>query len=341
MRHTFIALLLTALANAPFAQSSEPIAVEPGRTIGEVERLDPAIDKLVPTDAKIEVLVDGLDWCEGPMSSVRGTIYFSDIPRNSIYEWSEDSGVTLAFRPSGYSGESTRGGESGSNGLAQGPLGLIACQHGDRRLAQIVECKPRHSFKTIADNYNGRRFNSPNDLAIHSSGAIYFTDPPYGLEKGANDPARELDFCGVFRVGTDGKVTLLTKELERPNGIAFSPDEKTLYVAQSLEAKPVVMAYPVENDGSIGEGRVFFDAMELSKTRRGMPDGMAVDKAGNVFATGPGGVLVLDSTGKHLGSIRVGQLISNCCFGDDGQTLYMTCDRYLCRIKLSTTGVGF
>ncbi len=333
------------LASCAFAQPAEPTAVAPGTTIGEVERLDPATDALVPTEAKIEVLVDGLDWCEGPAwSNVDVAVLFSDVPRNSIYKWNESEGLTKYLQPSGYTGSDLRKGESGSNGLAYHRGRLTLCQHGDRRVAYLSdqsEVSDKNRFKTIADNYNGKKFNSPNDLAIHSSGDIYFTDPPYGLEGGPNEKKRELDFCGVYRVDINGKVTLLTEELQRPNGIAFSPDEKTLYVAQSLKEKPVVMAYAMKDDGTIGEGQVFFDAQKLSKTRQGMPDGMAVDKAGNLFATGPGGVLVLDKEGKHLGTIRVGERISNCCFGDDGQTLYMTCDRYLCRIKLSTTGVGF
>ena len=332
------------LSSAVLAQPDEPSGVPSGTTVGEVERLDPAIDKLIPSGAVIEVLADGFDWSEGPVWSARQqAVLFSDIPRNSIYRWSQADGLSLHVTPSGYTGSAPRGGESGSNGLTLNAAGdLVLCQHGDRRIAELPSRDGVAStFNTIASKYEGKRFNSPNDLAIHSSGAIYFTDPPYGLEQGPDDPARELDYCGVYRVATDGTVTLLTDKLERPNGIAFSPDEKTLYVAQSWDQRPVVMAYGIEADGTIDDGRVFFDAMKLSKTRRGMPDGLKVDKSGNLFATGPGGVLVLDKTGKHLGSIRTGELIANCAFGDDGRTLYMTSDRYLCRIKLTTTGCGF
>jgi gluconolactonase len=201
--------------------------------------------------------------------------------------------------------------------------------------------KPEPKYVTVAGAYDGKRFNSPNDATLHSSGAIYFTDPPYGLERNMDDPAKELDFQGVYRVTPDGEVTLLTKELERPNGIALSPDEKTLYVANSHGPRPIWMAFPVLEDGMLGSGRVFFDATELSKTRRGAPDGMEVDEHGNVWATGPGGVLVFSPEGKHLGTLLTGQATSNCAFGEDGKTLFITADMYILRIPLRAKGKGF
>jgi gluconolactonase len=315
-------------------------------TIGQIERLDPALDALVPADAKMEIIVDGLDWCEGPLwiPADGGFLVFSDIPPNTIYRWDAKNGNSVYLHPSGYTGTAPRGGEVGTNGSTLDREGrLILCQHGDRRVARMDAPldHPEPKYVTVADSYDGKRLNSPNDAALHSSGAIYFTDPPYGLEQNMDDPAKELTFQGVYRVTPDGEVTLLTKEIERPNGIAFSPDEKTLYVANSHGPRPVWMAYPVLDDGTLGEGRVFFDGAELAKTRRGAPDGMEVDEHGNLWATGPGGVLVLSPEGKHLGTLVTGEATSNCAFGEDGKTLFITADMYILRIPLSTKGKGF
>ena len=318
----------------------------PYKHIGEIRRLDAAIDALVPTDAKIELLAEGFDWSEGPVwvHEQGGFLLFSDIPANVVLQWSETGGLRQWLKPSGYTGSTPRGGETGSNGLTLDSSGrLVLCQHGDRQIARLDAPwnRPVANFVALADRYDGKRFNSPNDLVYHSSGALYFTDPPYGMVGSFGDPLRETDYLGVYRLGVDGKVTLLTDKRTAPNGIAFSPDEKTLYISQSDSKAPLIMAYDVQDDGSIANERVFFDAMELSKTNRGMPDGLKIDQAGNLFATGPGGVLVFTPEGKHLGTISTGQLISNCAFGDDGQTLYMTSDMYLARIRLSTTGDGF
>ena len=189
--------------------------------------------------------------------------------------------------------------------------------------------------------YKWRRFNSPNDLVYRSTGDLYFTDPPYGLEKNSADPAKELAFNGVYKLTPGGELTLLTSELTFPNGLAFSPDEKTLYVAVSDPAKPVIMAYPVEKGGLLGHGKIFFDASALAPGRKGLPDGLKVDKAGNLWATGPGGVLVIDPTGKHLGTSNTGEPTANCAWGDDGSTLYITANKYLCRVKTLSRGAEF
>ena len=206
--------------------------------------------------------------------------------------------------------------------------------------------RPEPKYATVAGEYDGKRFNSPNDATLHSSGAIFFTDPPYGLDHYQNDvskiPGKELPYQGVYRVTPDGQVTLVTKELERPNGIALSPDEKTLYVANSHGPRPIWMAFELDGAGNVvGEGRVFFDASELAKTRRGAPDGLELDEHGNLWATGPGGVLVISPEGKHLGTLQTGQATSNCAFGEDGKTLFITADMYVLRIPLSTKGKGF
>ncbi|MCI0334618.1 MAG: SMP-30/gluconolactonase/LRE family protein [Planctomycetes bacterium] len=326
------------------------------RAIGRVERLDPALDKLVPQDAKMEVIGEGFAWCEGPVwvrnnthphrrgDRGGGFLLFSDIPNNAIMRWDHKSGVRLYLKPAGYTGNSPRGGESGSNGLTLDRQGrLILCQHGDRRVARLDSAweNPKPKYVTVAGRYDGKRFNSPNDAVAHSSGAIYFTDPPYGLEKNVDDPAKELPHQGVYRIDPDGKVTLLTKDLERPNGIAFAPDEKTLYVANSHGPRPIIMAFPVKSDGTLGEGREFFNARDLDAQLEGACDGLTVDKHGNLFATTPGGVTIFSPDGKRLGSLLTGKRTSNCEFGEDGSTLFITADDLLLRVPLSTKGVGY
>jgi gluconolactonase len=311
-------------------------------TIGTIQRLAPRFDKLIPRDAVLEKLAEGFEWTEGPVWVPKGgLLLFSDIPNNSVMKWKEGEGVSLFLKPSGYTGKEERGGEPGSNGLlldAQGQL--VLCQHGDRRLARLKRDGP---FTTLADRYQGKRFNSPNDAVFKSNGDLYFTDPPYGLAKGPDDPARELDFCGVYRLSADGKLTLLTDKLTRPNGIGFSPDEKTLYVAQSDPERAVWMAFEVKDDGTLGRQRVFYDATRLVKAGKlkGLPDGLKVDRSGNLFAAGPGGVNVFSPDGTLLGRIDPGEATANCCFGDDGSVVYLTADMYLCRIKTSTKGQGF
>ena len=319
---------------------------KPYPTFGSVERLDPAMDQLVPPDAELRKLAEGFEWSEGPVW-VRdgGYLLFSDIPRNTIFKWEPGQGISQFMKPSGYTGSRDDLREPGSNGLVIDAQGrLVLAEHGDRRIARLKSLdQPNGEKTTLAAAYQDKRLNSPNDLAIHSSGDIYFTDPPYGLPKNVDDPAKELDFQGVYRLSSDGKLTLLTKDLARPNGIAFSPDEKTLYVANSHGPRPIWMAYDVTPSGGIANGRVFFDATKLrADGRSGGNDGMAVDQHGNLFATGPGGVLVLSPEGKHLGTIMTGVPTANCTFGgEDGSTLYITADMYLARIKLNTKGARF
>jgi len=309
-------------------------------TIGEVTQIDPEFSTIIDPQAKIQVVTSGFLWTEGPLwihdTTGTGYLLFSDIPRNSIMKWVEGQGVSLFMKPSGYTGVVDYGAEPGSNGLIQDLEGrLVCCEHGDRRLSVLTVAGGK---RTLVDNFQGRRLNSPNDLVLKSNGDIYFTDPPYGLTEKLNDPRAELDFCGVYRVTPAGDVTLLTRELTRPNGLAFSPDEKILYVCQSDPEAAVIMAYQMNEDGTLGQGAVFYDATPLVKEGLpGLPDGMKVDRQGNVFATAPGGILVFNSTGKLLGRINTGEKTSNCAFGGaDGSMLYITADTYLCRIQTKT-----
>lgn len=307
-------------------------------TLGRVERLDPALDALVPPGAVIEQLADGFAWSEGPVWARNGSfLLFSDVPKNVVYKWSRDSGITEFMKPSGYTMDAARGGEPGSNGLTFDSEGrLLLCQHGDR---QVARREKDGKVTVLTQYYQYRRFNSPNDLVYKANGDLYFTDPPYGLVKLNNDPAKELSINGVYRLARNGETDLLVRNLTFPNGLAFSPDEKTLYVAVSDPNRAVWMAYDVLVDGSLNEGgRVFFDATSMTATRKGLPDGLKVDLAGNLFATGPGGVLVFSPQGKHLGTIDTGEPTANCAWGDDGSTLYITANNRLCRIRTSTRG---
>jgi gluconolactonase len=307
-------------------------------TMGMVVREHPKFDELIPPGAEIEKLAEGFEWTEGPVWVPDGDyLLFSDIPNNVVNKWKDGEGITEFLKPAGYTGSTPRGGEPGTNGLLLDAKGrLVLCEHGDRRVSRI---EADGSRTTLADGYDGKRFNSPNDAVFKSNGDLYFTDPPYGLVKGADDPAREMDYCGVFRVTPDGTVTLLTKEISRPNGIAFSPDEKTLYVANSDGKQPVWFAFDVTDDGLLANKRIFFDASPWAKTLKGGCDGMAVDRDGNIFATGPGGVHIFTPDGTHLGRIETNERTANCTFGDNGSVLYMTADMYLCRIQTKTKGL--
>jgi gluconolactonase len=313
--------------------------------IGHVDRFDDSLDQLISADATIEVLCGGFEWAEGPVwlpepgNKYGGAVLFSDIPHNAVMKWQEGVGVSVFMKPAGYTGVSDYGKEPGSNGLALDAKGrLVSCEHGDRRISVLTADGGK---MTLADRWNGKRFNSPNDLAIRKNGDIFFTDPIYGLPGHAEDPRREIDFCGVYRLQPDGTVTVQCQEISRPNGIAFSPDHNTLYVANSDGKDPVWRAFPVKDDGELGSPTVFFDSSKENRIRPGGGDGLKVDVHGNVFATGPGGVLILSPQGRLLGRIVTGESIANVGWGNDGSVLYLTSDMYLCRIQTKTKGAGF
>lgn len=334
-RFLLLAVLAALVAVPAVAEDKLPA------TLGTVERVDPAFEALIPKDAKIEVLAGGYKWSEGPVwDKKNGVLLFTDIPNNRVVQWSE-KGTKDFLKPAGYTGTvDFKGNEPGANGLAFDKDGnLILCQHGDRRIARL---EAGGKFATLADKLDGKRLNSPNDLAFKSNGDLYFTDPPYGLPGNVKDPAKELDFQGVYRLTPKGELTLLTKEMTRPNGIAFSPDEKTLYVANSDPELAIWKAFPVKADGTLGEGKVLFDATPWVKEKKpGLPDGLKLDAKGNLFATGPGGVIVLSPEGKHLGTLATGVPTANCAWGDDGTTLYITANDKLVRVKTTTKGNGF
>jgi gluconolactonase len=319
------------------------LAQDKPATLGGFDRKDPKFDELIPKDAKIEVLAGGFKWTEGPVwNKEGGFLLFSDIPNNVVYKWSPKDGLKEFLKPSGYTGKTTfTGGEPGSNGLAFDKSGsLILCQHGDRRVARLTK---DGQFETLVDKYMGKRLNSPNDLVFHPNGDLYFTDPPYGLPKWDKDPAKELDFQGVYRLKPTGEITLLTKEMSRPNGIGLSPDAKTLYVANSDPDKAIWMAFPVKEDGTLGPGKQMHDATADVKAHpnKGLPDGLKVDQKGNIFATAVNGVYVFAPDGKLLGRIVTNDKTANCAFGDDGTTLYMATNDKLTRVKTTTKGIGF
>ncbi len=311
----------------------------------KIVRLDPALDALIPPDAKAEKLAGGFTWVEGPAwRKKEGYLLFSDIPKNTIYRWKEGEGISVFLRPAGYDLGDTPDWELGSNALIfDAQDRLVMCDHGNRRIDWVNEAV--YTKTTLAEKYLGKRFNSPNDLVFKSNGDLYFTDPPYGLDKRNQDPKKELDFNGVFRLSPKGELTLLTKELTFPNGLGFSPDEKTFYVAVSDPQHAVWMAYDVQPDGTIANGRVFFDATDgVKQGKAGLPDGMKVDAQGDLFASGPGGLYIFSPAGKQLGliqSLTPGIRISNCAWGDGGSTFYFTATSYLMRIKLATKGEGF
>lgn len=332
---TLVGLVVGCDGVEPVGIPGDP-SIDPG---GSVVRLDPAFDLVVPINAVVEKVAGGFEFTEGPVWIPGGTgrLLFSDIPANTVYSWSASEGSEVFLQPVTPE-DSQSGGTGGSNGLALDAQGrLILCEHGNRRVARMEDDGSR---TTLADRYNDKRLNSPNDIVFHSTGAGFYTDPPYGLEEQDESPRKEQPYNGIYRLDLDGTVTLLATGQTRPNGIGLSPDERTLYVANSDEApNQLWMSYPVLDDLTLGEGAVFFDANEMEQP--GWADGLALDRSGNVYATGPGGVLVLDASGQHLGTIALDEIPTNVGWGDDGKTLYITAHTSLYRIKLIAEGLVY
>lgn len=308
------------------------------KTIGTIERVDPALDSIISKDVKIEIIADSFAWSEGPLwIDDKKMLLFSDIPNNTVYKWTEKKGKEIYLKPSGYSGTTPRGGEIGSNGLLLNKQGhLVLCQHGDRRMALMVADidTPYASYKTIAGSYKEKKFNSPNDAVYRSNGDLFFTDPPYGLEKNMNDPLKELPFQGVYKVDRYGVVKLLTDTITRPNGITFLPGEKTILIGNSDEDRPFIYAYDLDANDSLTNPRIFCSGPSLPTSDKGAFDGMKVDKNGNVFTAGPGGIWILNKDGKPLGEIKLPVRNSNCALTPDEKTIFITADMYVLRIKM-------
>jgi gluconolactonase len=320
-----------------YAGNDEPVAVTPQEVNVSVERLDPAIDAIVPPNAKLFKLAEGFEFTEGPIWIGQGTLLFSDPNRNRIYRYVERTNELTVFRDhSGYDGADIADyTQPGSNGLTLDNRGRLTInEHGRGRVTRL---EPDGTTSVLADRYQGRRLNSPNDLVYRSNGDLFFTDPPFGLPKFYDDPRKELPYSGIFRVRA-GRLELMSSELKGPNGLAFSPDEKYLYVDNWDPARKVILRYPVLRDGRLGKPETFFD-MGGAPGEEAL-DGMKVDSQGNLYVSGPGGLWIISAAGRHLGTIRGPRLAANFAWGgDDGRTLYLAARSALYRIGLLIPGI--
>jgi gluconolactonase len=329
MKKLLALLFITVNCNA---QSAFPV-------IGSIERFDSAINEILSPSAKAEIIASGFDWSEGPLWIEKyQMLLFSDVPKNTIYQWTEKGGTKVYLTPSGYTDSTKkRGGETGSNGLLlDRNHKLVLCQHGDRRMARMVAPldKPKPSFVTVAGEWEGRLFNSPNDAVYNRKGELFFTDPPYGLERGMKDVKKEIPFQGVYKVKKSGEVVLVTDTLTRPNGIAFLPGEQSFIVANSDSKKPNWYIFDIAANGETFTGRIFYSGEGYDRSWKGGMDGLKIDKNGTVFATGPGGIWIFDRSGKLLGRLRLDEAASNCALSADEKTLYITNDMYVLRFSM-------
>jgi gluconolactonase len=306
--------------------------------VGTMERYDNSINHIVSPGAQAEIIATGFIWSEGPLWVEKyKMLLFSDVPQNTIYKWTVQKGKQVYLTPSGYTGTVPRGGEMGSNGLLlDKEVRLVLCQDGDRKMARMDAAlnKPKPSFVTIASSYNGKRFSSPNDAAYNNKGELFFTDPPYGLpQRDDNDPSKEIPFNGVYKVKTNGEVVLLIDSLARPNGIGFFPGDRKLLVANSDPQKPNWYVYDVKGDALVN-GKIFYSAAGYDKKLPGLPDGLKIDKRGNVYAAGPGGIYFFNSSAKLLGKLKVPEATSNCSLSADEKTLYITNNHQVLRFRM-------
>ncbi len=304
-----------------------------------IDRDDPALDGIITKDAKPEVIAEGLEWSEGPLwVEDQKMLLFSDVPVNTVYKWTEDSGKQVYLQPSGYTGTGlTNSKEPGSNGLTLDLKGsLVLCQHGNRQVAVMnaLLTNPQPVFQSLASSFNGIKFNSPNDCVFNRAGELFFTDPPYGLpQQSDEDSLKRLSFNGVFMVKKDSTIVLLTDTVTRPNGIALFPGDKRLLVASSDPKKPEWYVWDIDAD-KLANGKVFYSAIGYDSSWNGLPDGLKIDSKGNVFASGPGGIYIFNNKGKKLGLIRLENSASNCALSPDEKTLYITNDMYVLRLKM-------
>lgn len=334
MKKSFLLLLLLGALQCRQAEKTNPSLF----SSPQITAFTPDLVKVLEPNASLEVLASGYQWSEGPVWVSTGQfLLFSDVPRDTVWRWQEGQKPMPYLTPSGFTGDSTLSPEKGANGLLIDAAGrLVLCQHGNRQVALMTAPlnAPQATYQSLASRYQGKRFNSPNDAAFGPQGHLWFTDPPYGLPNEGAHPSRELPFSGVYRVSPDGRVTLMVDSLTFPNGIAFSPDGKTLYVAVSDPKHAVWMAYDVEKDTVLSNGRLFYDATkEVSQGLPGLPDGLKVRADGTIFATGPGGVWIFNPQGKPLGRIDTRAAAANCAFGPDQKSLFITADSTLLRLK--------
>jgi gluconolactonase len=329
MKYVCVVCLLFSFA--AMAQTNYP-------TTGTFQRLDKELDAVLSPAAAAEIIATGFEWSEGPLWIAEGEmLLFSDVPQNTIYQWTEKNGASVYLRPSGYTGTTGRGGETGSNGLLLDDNGkLVLCQHGDRRLARMDAplLAPTPVFSTLAGNYQGKRFNSPNDAVMNANGDFFFTDPPYGLEKNMEDPLKELPFQGVFKRSRSGDVVLLTDAITRPNGITFLPGEKTLLVGNSDSTLPIWYALDLDEKNEKATMRVFYNAAGYDPFWKGNIDGLKVDRQGIIFATGPGGLWIFNASGKLQGRLLLDAAASNCALSPDEKTLYITNHHQILRYRI-------
>jgi gluconolactonase len=336
MKYLFFLCCVVAI----FSCNNEPAQKDDtmNKTIGTLERMDAALDSIISADAKPEIIAEGFDWSEGPIwIDKHQMLLFSDVPMNTVYKWTEEKGKEVYLKPSGFSGTNSKSKEPGSNGLTMDSDGnLVLCQHGNRQMARMDAPldKPEPKFVTLADKYNGKRFSSPNDAVFDEFGSLYFTDPPYGLPtQDDNDSTKEIPFNGVYKLKKTGEVILQTDSITRPNGIAIFPGGKRLLVACSDPAKPNWYVFNIAGD-TVLNGKLFYSAAGQPEGVKGLPDGLKIDKNGNVFATGPGGIWIFNSEGKVLGKIKLQEATSNVALSPDEKTLYITNDMYLLRVKM-------
>ena len=327
----FILIMTNACNNT---QQSQPSAY---KTTGSIERLDPALDAVIDTNATIEIIAEGFQWSEGPLwVETAQMLLFSDVPANTVYKWTEASGTSVYLQPSGYTGsETSQSKEPGSNGLLLDNNGnLVRCQHGDRQLARMEAPldKPEAVFTTLASHYEDMRFSSPNDAVYHATGELFFTDPPYGLPaQNDDDPAKEIPFNGVYNVAQNGEVILLTDSITRPNGIAFFPDGHTLLVGSS--DPNAANWYLIDVRNAPATPTLFYSATDERAGLPGLPDGLKITKNGTVFASGPGGIWIFNREGDVLGKIKLDEAASNVALSADEKTLYITNHQQVLRVK--------
>jgi gluconolactonase len=301
------------------------------KTIGKIEKYHADLDKIIKGNPLAEIISEGHVWTEGPLW-IKNMLLFSDAPNNTVYKWTEKKGTEVYLKPSGFTGKESKSKEPGSNGLLLDNKGnLVLCQHGDRQMAKMDASleKPKAKFISLANNYQGKRFSSPNDAAINSKGEIFFTDPPYGLpSQGDQDPTKEIPYNGVYKIKTNGEVILLVDSLTRPNGIALFPDEKKLLIANSDSKKPYWYIYDIDGD-KLTNGKIFYrDKLP------GGPDGLKIGKDGIIYTSGPGGILFLNAEGVLLGRLKVDEPVSNCSLSEDEKTLYITNNKRVLRFRM-------